>query len=209
MARPPITHARPYTPASGVVAGQTFHSDRQYRNAVARAKGFRSWAARQRAPRPVATATELERFRPSEQVARLQAFEGLGYMRREGLSLTQAAARANTTPAAMHRHVGSALLRSGEGRYVATERDSLLRVLPIFTTDGVLALELRNSREASVVGSHWSRVGQVLNGRDPAVLRPFARRRLQGYALETDPDRIEELGRRGELRFEDIYRPDR
>ena len=206
MARPPITRARPYTPASGLVAGQTFSSERQYRNALARARGYPSWAARQRTPRTIATAAELERLRPSEELARLQAFEAIGYMRRQHLSLTQAADRAGTTPAAVLRHAGAALIRMPGGRYRVSERDSLLRVLPVLTTQGVVILEIRDSREASLVGQHWSLIGQVLNGRNPAVLRPFARRRIQGYRFETDPDRIEELGRRGELRFEDIYR---
>ena len=121
-------------------------------------------------------------------------------------SLTRAAEQAGTTPAAILRHAGPALVRTPGGRYRATERDALLRVLPVLTTEGVVVLEIRDSREASLIGEHWARAGQVVHGRDPAVLRPFARRRIHGYALETDPDRIEELGDQGELRFEDIYR---
>ncbi len=45
MARPPITRAHPYTPQRGRFAGVTFTSERQYRNALARAKGFASWSA--------------------------------------------------------------------------------------------------------------------------------------------------------------------
>jgi hypothetical protein len=52
MARPPITRTNPYTPRSGRLAGQTFTSERQYRNALARLKGFSSWDAERRARRP-------------------------------------------------------------------------------------------------------------------------------------------------------------
>ncbi len=42
MARPPITRRNPYSPKSGAAAGLTFYSERQYRNHLARTKGYSS-----------------------------------------------------------------------------------------------------------------------------------------------------------------------
>lgn len=44
MATGRITRSNPYTPTSGQFAGQTFYSERSYRDALARAKGFSSYA---------------------------------------------------------------------------------------------------------------------------------------------------------------------
>ena len=96
MSRPPITRSRPYTPASGRFAGETFTTERQYRNALARAKGFRSWDAQRAARgRHVRSVTDLARLRPSERVAHQQVGTALTFMHNEPtLSMTEAAHRA-------------------------------------------------------------------------------------------------------------------
>src|SRR5687768_7257612 len=106
MARRPITRANPYTPKSGKVAGHTFTSERQYRNALARAKGFRSWSEQQRQPRSTRARAE---FRPAEHEARRRVLDALSRMRRDGLSLSAAARAAGTTANAMKRYSGPVL----------------------------------------------------------------------------------------------------
>ena len=76
MARPPITRANPYTPHRGQFAGQTFHSERQYRNALARIKGFSSWGAQQAAAKPVRSFAALTAFRSTERDAARRALGG-------------------------------------------------------------------------------------------------------------------------------------
>lgn len=205
MSRPSITRARPYTPATGLVAGATFTSERQYRNALARARGYASWAARQRAPRTMGSAAQVRRLRPSERLARRQALEALGLMRREGISLSRAAARAETTPAAVLRHAGPALVRSPGGRYRATASDRLYRPLTALTTEGQVGIDVTDSATASRIGSHWAAIDHYLASGHEDRLQPFRGRRIGRYVLETDPDVIDELARRGELSFEDLY----
>jgi hypothetical protein len=145
-------------------------------------------------------------LRPTEGLARKQALEAVGLMRREGFSLTRAASRADTTPAAVLRHAGAALVRSPGGRYQPTPDDRLFRPLRALTTEGEVELDLPNSRDASLVGRHWAAIGLLLEKSDERTLEGFRGCRVGGFVLETDPDVIEELARRGELRFEDIYR---
>ena len=74
MARPPITKLRPYTPRSGAFAGRTFHTEREYRNALAKLKGFTSWHEQQRAAKKV-TPKSFGTLKPSQRQARARAID--------------------------------------------------------------------------------------------------------------------------------------
>lgn len=69
MSRRPITAANPYTPRSGPLAGHTFTSERQYRNALARLNGFSSWDAQRRARQstPLSTGTASSPASPASE----------------------------------------------------------------------------------------------------------------------------------------------
>ncbi len=205
MARPPITRARPYTPASGSLGGRTFTSERQYRNALARLKGFGSWRAQQRAQQDIRGARQWAALRPAAKAARDRALEALSLMRREGLSLTRAAAQAGTTPNTAWRYAGCALQRRLDGRIVATEADRLYRQMRLITPEGVVNVGIRGSRTASRVGDYWNAVHQYLATGDDTALRPFAGKRVAGRGFETNLDALDRWARRGELDFEDIY----
>jgi hypothetical protein len=203
--RPPISKARPWTPSRGPFAGRTFTTEREYRNALARQQGLRSWYQQQRTPRRVRRSEELQRLRPSEQEARRAALEAVALMRREGFSLGEAAARAGTTTAAIVRHAGPALERE-QGRYQAKRCDRLLRVMTVLGEGGVERLvEVRSSRQASLVSEHWHALDDYRNKGDETGLRALRGKTVAGIPLETDPDRIDEWERRGELEIDDIY----
>ncbi|MDP9366682.1 MAG: hypothetical protein M3Q03_00155 [Chloroflexota bacterium] len=209
MARPSITRANPYTPSRGVAAGVTFTSERQYRNYLARNKGYRSWGDQQRAVRKVRTAGDVARLSPAEQAARRRALDALSRMRNDGLSLSHAAREAGTTVAAVQRHAGSALAKTARGRYRAKPSDRLVRSLPVPTRNGPITLEIRDSRAASLLGRYWSAVGRYLETGDDRALR-----RLRGkgitinkrfYPLITDLDVLDQLADGRELSFANLY----
>lgn len=202
MARKPITRAHPYTPQSGALAGQTFHSERQYRNALARLKGYSSWHAEQRAAKKVTTKS-YGKLRASEKQARGRALEALSKMRK-GSSLSKAAAEAHTTPNTVAKYAGAQLRREG-GRMVASKGDRLFRVMRVITTEGVQEVALGGSRQASLVAAHANAVKHFLATGDDEPLHRFADVKVGGMELETDPAKLEESGRRGELEYEDIY----
>jgi hypothetical protein len=149
---------------------------------------------------------ELMGLHPSEQLARRHAFQALSDMRTEGLSLEQAAARHDTTPNAVLRHVGAALRRDEGGRYAPTTTDRLYRPLRVLTTEGELDLDTRSFRTASLVGAHWNAVTRFVETGDTTRLAPFVGKKVQGHELETRQEVIEERAHRGELSFEDLYR---
>ena len=107
MPRPPITKARPYTPQSGAFKGRTFHTEREYRNALAKLKGFGSWHEQQRAAKKV-TPKSFGDLRPSQKQARARALDALSKVR-HGETLTRAAKEAGTTPNTVARYAGEQL----------------------------------------------------------------------------------------------------
>jgi hypothetical protein len=205
MPRPPITRTRPYAPRSGALAGQTFYSERQYRNALARRAGHRSWNAQQRAHKDVRSAEQWRVLRLSERAARDRALETVVLMRRERMTLTSAAMRAGTTRNTVLKYARTALARRPDGRYVAKRADRLFRRMRVLSPDGVTSVGIRGSRAAALAGEHASAIHHFLATGDDSRLRPVAGKRVAGVVLETDPTAIEAWARRGVLDFEDIY----
>ena len=204
MARSPITRARPYTPKSGAFAGRTFHSERQYRNALARRKGFSSWHHQQRSRAPATSFRSIKALRPSERAARARSLEAVSLMRRDGLSLNAAAKRAGTTPNTVLRHAGPALQRE-RGRVRAKPGDRMVRTMTMLGPQGAVSVNVRGSRQASLIAGHWAAVQRYLStGEDSELLR-FEGLSVSGVDFETDPDVLDELAAIGELDFEDIY----
>jgi hypothetical protein len=153
----------------------------------------------------VRTSEQLSALRPSEREARRRAFDALALMRREGLSLRSAAAQAGATPAAVLRHAGPALEQE-HGRYQAKRSDRLLRVMSVLGADGVVhEVEVRGSRQASLVGEHWAAIGHYLQTGDDSRLAALDGKTVAGIPLETTPEMLDEWERRGELEIDDIY----
>lgn len=210
MARPPITRAAPYTPTRGEVAGQTFTSERQYRNALARAKGFPSWRQQQRAPKAVRTEAAYAVLKPAERQAHGRALDALNLMRTRGLTTKQAAREARTTVEVVQKYAGSAIRKEGR-RNVAAPDDRLLRRMRLPTGSGVVTIDVTRGRTASTLGRYGSAIERFLKTGDTGRLREFrgksVRAQKRGYRLfsDRDLDTLYQLAGAGELAFEDLY----
>lgn len=141
--------------------------------------------------------------------SRLQerALDALALMRRKGLSLNEAMARAGTNLSSMRRYAGRGLRRDGD-TYVATEWDSIPRRMTYLGEDGPRWVTIRDSRDASRLAAYHNDVKAFLATGD-------ARRvlRWQGQTIQTDDgplpfitdlDLLEELAFGGELEY-DVY----
>lgn len=209
MARPPVTRANPYSPKRGRFVGLTFTSERQYRNALARAKGYDSWSAQQRSRRTAGSVEAISQLRPSERQARDRALEALQLMRRDGLSLTRAAKQVGTTPNAVRRHAGRALKQTSSGGYRAKAYDRMVREMVFLTPNGIEVLPIRDSRSASKLAHYMAAVDHYLRTGDDSRLRRF---RGKGIWVEkrfrpfiTDLDLLDRLANAGEVSFEELY----
>lgn len=209
MARAPITRKNPYTPKSGIAAGITFTSERQYRNALARDKGYTSWSQLQEQSRKVRGAGDLSKLRPSEREARGRALDALSKMRSDGLSLQSAAKASGTMVNAVKRHAGSALERTDSGRIRAKKSDRLVRSLHFPTETGVIGLDVKDSRSAKRIASYWNAVKKYTETGDASDLRNFRGKNVrvnnQAHAFITDPTTLDRLADAGELAFDDLY----
>jgi hypothetical protein len=209
--RPAITRAHPYTPKSGPFAAQTFTSRRQYGNVHARLKGYASLAARQRATGQAPTKLNLGRLSALQEERYEGALKTLRYMRQEGLSLKQAAAKADTTPTTVRRYVGRELEKRG-GRYFASGDDRLPRTLKFNATHPgePVVVTVRNSKTASLIARHDVALRRYVYGDgDAGPLLKFAGKYIQvekrRYWFLTDLNEINLRARRGQLSFESIY----
>jgi hypothetical protein len=104
----------------------------------------------------------------------------------------------------------SALRKQKNGRYVAKKSDQLLRVVNVLTTDGRKEIATRDSRQASLIGSHWAAVQKFLQTGDDSALSKFTKKKVvdarrERFVLLTDTKELERLGSAGVLRFESMY----
>jgi N-acetylglucosamine kinase-like BadF-type ATPase len=146
----------------------------------------------------------------ADEQQRILALNALATMRSTGASLRSAARSAGTTAKDVIRLAGSAL-RKSDGRYRATERDSLLRVLTIPSARGPREVVTRNSHTASQLASYAASVQKYLRTGDSSALKPFRKLRVldasgRRIALTTNLAALTRVGHAGLLSFESLYR---
>lgn len=198
-----------YTPARGPLKGQTFANEYRYRDALAQQRGFRSRGAARRSPRPISRTRDVRELPGRERRAREQALDAIALMRRDDtLTIAQAARRAGTTVDTMLRYAGAALEKRG-GRYHAKPYDRLARAMEFLTPEGVISLEVRDSRSRRRIGEYMNAVKRYVNTGDARGLRKFQGRAIRidgrGYPFATDTATLDRLASAGELGFDNIY----
>jgi hypothetical protein len=156
-------------------------------------------------------AGDRERLTRRELEAWQRAGDSLATARREGISLRAAARREGTTVRTVRKYFPGAVTRGGgRGWWRATEYDRAYRGrVPLTTRQGVLWLEVRDSRSRSLAARHAQAVTAYLLGDDPegVALRSFRGRRIVGHLLvdDRDLDLIDELQRRDDFDWPDFY----
>lgn len=131
-------------------------------------------------------------------------------MRSDRVSLRKASREFGVDPNLVVKLGRSALRKQKNGRYVARKGDRLLRVLSVLTIDGKHEIALRDSRQASVIGSHWDAVQRYLQTGDASALRKLHGKKItdasrKRHLLLTDLDELNRLGSAGVLSFESLY----
>lgn len=111
----------------------------------------------------------------------------------------------------VRRYFGPAVTRRGErGWWRASGWDRAYRDrIHLITEYGDVLVEVRDSRLRALASAHAHAVRAYLLGFDPEgeELRAFRGRRVAGFRLLDDRDRdlIDELERRGDLEWHDLY----
>lgn len=165
---------------------------------------------RPRTPTRVRRKQSSHHRKASAQTLGARVSQVVGLMRREHLSLAQAAKRVGISARVVVRESGTSLQRLPNGRYRARASDRLLRVVRIPTADGIRDASLRNSKDTSLIGEYWNAVHGYLAKGDTAGLDRFRGRHItaadgERIALLTDHDSLDRLGSAGVLSFESMY----
>jgi len=206
MARQPITRATPYHSKK---YRRTFHTEREYRNFLARRKGFRSWWAQQRARFSVGTSSEFRGRSTSEREAHVNALHArtdiLG-----GLSKRAALERWDLTENAFERHVGGTIEHEG-GRWRPTGI-APFRLERMLTSRGERMVHPDDDQEASRVGGHWNAAkgyarayGTPQEAAAFAVLRTYEGDVVDAERFMTDPDDVLDYYETHPEGFESLY----
>ncbi len=163
--------------------------------------GFESPRERRRAPRTIRSRRDIESLPPRAVEVREAALRAVSIMRQDKLDLATAARLAGTTPTAVDFYAGRAF--DDAGRLKAADR--MLRPMRIYSDGESVVVDVRGSRVASTIGEYHNAVRAYLNQGDVTGLARFEGQRVAGRPLETDPDVIDEMARRGTFRFDAIY----
>lgn len=128
---------------------------------------------------------------------------------RDGVSLRKASKEFGIAPLVVVK-LGRPALRKRKGRYAATKRDRLLRVVNKLGTKGKKEIATRDSRQASLVGGHWAAVQRYLQIGDDSALLKFKNKSVtdangRRHRLLTNLKELDRLGSFGVLRFESMY----
>jgi hypothetical protein len=131
-------------------------------------------------------------------------------MRAERVSLRRASKEFGIDPDMVLRLGRSALRRQRNRNYVARKTDRVLRILSIVTPEGRRKIAVRDSRQASLLGSYWAAVQRYLQTGDDSALREFQGKKVtdasrKRHLLITDLSQLNTLGSAGVLSFESLY----
>jgi hypothetical protein len=128
---------------------------------------------------------------------------------RDGVSLRRASKEFGINPSTVVDQ-GRPAIRKKNGRYVATKTDRLLRVVSVLKAKGRMEIATRDSRQASLIGSHWAAVQRYLQTGDDSALLKFKKTRVldasgKRHRLLTALKELVRQASAGVLSFESIY----
>ena len=131
-------------------------------------------------------------------------------MRADRLSLHRASREFGLDPRTVIRWGKAALRKRPSGRYAARPHDTLLRVLVVPSSQGLIEIAVRDSRQASRLGEYWAAVQKYLETGDASPIQKFQGKRVidasrKRVPLLTDLEQLDRLGSAGALSFESLY----
>lgn len=144
-----------------------------------------------------------------ERLTRERTLNALSFMRREKLSLTDAAQLASTTPESVLKYVGSAITHFGpKSRHKARLRDKIARNLSFPTPSGEIPITVRSSKTASQIAEYINAIRY--RHRDPARLERFRGKSFRAdegvFHFTTDLSLLRQLDSAGLIGGEGFYR---
>jgi hypothetical protein len=129
---------------------------------------------------------------------------------KSGMSLSKTAREFGLSRKVVLARGRSALRKRRTGRYYAKKTDHLLRVVTVLTRDGKKRVATRDSRQASLIGSHWAAVQRFLQTGDSSLLAKFIKKRVvdargKRHSFLISLEELDRQASAGVLSFESLY----
>jgi hypothetical protein len=138
------------------------------------------------------------------------AVNAVAKMRADGLSLPKAARAVGIDAKTVRRLAGPALRKDKRGRWTATKRDRLVRVLSVPGPRGSREIAVSDSRAAVHIARYFEAVRRYIHKDDASGLIEFRKLKLvdtkgKRITLVTSLRVLLQLGHAGVLSFESLY----
>jgi len=141
----------------------------------------------------------------ARRTRRKAAARGRGHSPVRSRILDAASREANTTPAAVQKHLPAALRRSKTGSWVATKSDRYVRYITLPGPHGPVTVRARGSEEARFASAYLSSLARWAKKGKAYELAPFRGKRIGGFELVTAPRTLRTLGDAGLLQLDSLY----
>jgi hypothetical protein len=102
------------------------------------------------------------------------------------------------------RYAAPAVERRGR-RYAVKRNDRLYRLIQAVSTDGVVVVDTRSSRQAALASAHANAIQEYGRTGDERLLDPYGGKRIGVHLLETDAAALAALAAAGELSPFELY----
>jgi len=154
----------------------------------------------------IRNAAEREQMRSQSRESWEKVNDAIAEARRENLRPQTAAGRVGTTMNAWRTYAPETLRMGPLGHLVVTKADRRYTgEMHITSTQGDVVRAVRGSVKRSLVAEHANEVRAYLATGDTSGLERFRGVRVAGVELEADPDKLDEMGRSGELDWLSLY----
>ena len=137
--------------------------------------------------------------------ARNRALHAIARMRREGISLSQAAREEHVAPETVLKYLPAALLRSKSGQWIATRSDRYTRLIWLPSPSGFVPVLARGSEEAKLASAYLASLTRWAKTEKPYELASFHGKRIGGYELLTASRALIPLRDAGLLQLDSLY----
>lgn len=180
-----------------------YSAETSRRNALARERGFRSYAEQRRHRRTPTSPGQWAELPSRARDRRADALAVLRRARHDRISVHEAAAVEGVPLPAVTWWTADALHPQRSGRILPRPADRLLRMRLIVADGEVRLVATRGSRVAARTQAAFDAQWRYVHGQARASeLARFEGLRVGGHLVETDPAVLDEIGRRGD--FDDI-----
>lgn len=179
------------------------------RNQLAQQRGFHSYAQQRRYPRVPSNPPQLAVLPETARERRNDALAAVRLARSEQISLREAAVRQGVPMSAVTWWAEPALEAPRSAQPKVKRGDRLLRVHPLVVNGELTFIATRGSKAAAQARAAYRAQREFLEGRPGSqqALAHLTGVKINSHTVETDPDILETIARRGEFSdLADIYR---